>query len=175
MTEFPKGVRLAQQGDERRLFDLCCIAHGENGFGTLDLNAPRIAIDRAIRRDELVFAVIDGPDRIEATLGLRMSKPWYCSNDSANWYWDDLLFFVHPLHRRSRHAMKLIKFAEWWSDKTQMPVAIMVLPRDGDIERRDKLFRRHASRAGSTFIIGRPLFNPQSSTLIISDIDKCAA
>jgi hypothetical protein len=151
MTEFPKGVRLAGLGDERRLYDLFMIAHGENGFGTVDPATVREAIRKCCERDGFATALIDGPERTEAALGLRPTTLWYSKQDDpANWYWIDMLFYVHPLHRRSRHAAKLFQFAKWWEEQTGQPVVLELMPR-GDLGRKELLFGRFGHRIGASF------------------------
>ena len=61
--------------------------------------------------------------------------------------------FVHPLHRRSRHAAKLLQFAGWWGHQ-QHPVILGILLKEGDLWRKEKLFGRYGKRLGSTFLFG---------------------
>jgi hypothetical protein len=153
MTEFPKGVRLAQQGDERRIFDLFAMAHAENGFGDMDPAVVHAAIAKGCNREGVVIALIDGPERIEATLGLMAEKKWYCTDAPKNWYWTDMLLYVHPLHRRSRHALRLFQFARWWQSKIQMPVTLGVMARE-EGDRKKKLFERQGREIGTVYEIG---------------------
>jgi hypothetical protein len=151
---FPKDVSIAQQGDERRVFDLCAIGHAENGWGTIDADVVQATILQATTRKAGIFAIINGPERIEAVLGMHCVKPWYCAADKAeNWYWTELIYFVHPLHRRSRHASRLLQFAKWWEQEIKQPVVLTLLPRD-DLEEKDKLFSRHGQRVGSVYLFG---------------------
>ncbi|HEX3587806.1 MAG TPA: hypothetical protein VH024_17535 [Candidatus Angelobacter sp.] len=154
MTEFPKGVRLAQAGDEKRLFDLCFIAHEENGWGSMDPETVNATIRKATQREGCVIAIIDGPERVEAAIGLQPTVPWFCKSDIAtNWYWCELFWYVHPLHRRSRHAVKLFRFTQWWEEQIHAPVLISLMPRE-DLEKKEKLCARFGTHIGSTFLIG---------------------
>ncbi len=154
MTAFPKGLRLAVPGDERRLFDLCVFAHAENGWGTMSPDAVMDGIRKATNREGAVFAIIDGPERIEATLGMQLTCPWFCdANEGKNWYWSELFWYVHPLHRRTRHAVKLFHFAQWWEKEVNSPVLISLMPRD-DLERKEQFCSRFGTRIGATFLIG---------------------
>ena len=151
MTNFPKGVRMAERGDERRLYDIFMFAHGENGFGSVDETTVREAIRKCCEREGLALALIDGPERVEAVLGLRLTTLWYAKQDDpANWYWIDMLFYVHPLHRRTRHAAKLFQFAKWWEEQIKQPVILELMPR-GDLERKEKLFGHFGHRIGASF------------------------
>jgi hypothetical protein len=150
----PAGLRLTQQGDEEALFDLCETAYRENGFGHRDETAVRAVIDHAIARKTYVFGVIPGTNDIpiEATLGLQPSKLWYGTDQ--DWYWSELLFYVHPACRRSgHHATALFQFAAWWERATRTPVVISVFPTER-LESKERLFSRYAQRVGSTWLFG---------------------
>src|SRR6185437_12138630 len=129
MTAWPEGVRIAIAGDEARVFDLCVMAHAENGFGRMDELIVREFIRQATHRENCIIAIIDGPEHIEAMLGLR------------------------PLHRQSRHAAKLFRFAQWWEGEIHAPVILELLPRE-DFEQKDKLFARFGKRIGGAYAIG---------------------
>jgi|SRR6185437_6981815 len=153
MTAWPEGVRIAIAGDEARVFDLCVMAHAENGFGRMDELIVREFIRQATHRENCIIAIIDGPEHIEAMLGLRPLKLWYSLNEPDSYYWSDLFFFVHPLHRQSRHAAKLFRFAQWWEGEIHAPVILELLPRE-DFEQKDKLFARFGKRIGGAYAIG---------------------
>ncbi len=153
MTAFPKGVRLIQPGDENRVFDLCYTAHADNGWGLMDEETVKDTLRKAFYPSGVAIAIIDGPERVEAVIGLQLIKPWYGTTEDVNWYWSDLLCYVHPLHRRSRHAAKLLQFARWWAQHRH-PAVLGILPKDGDLERKEKLFGRYGKRIGSIFLFG---------------------
>lgn len=154
MTAFPSGLRLAQPGDERRLFDLFVMAHAENGLGDLHVETVQNVIASACKRDGVTVALIDGPERVEAAIGLQPRKiAWYNSDAAGNWHWTDLLFYVHPLHRRSRHAVKLFQFAKWWEQEIKMPVVLELMPRQ-QLAEKEHLFARFGRRIGSAFLMG---------------------
>lgn len=144
-------MRLAQRGDEPRLRDILVTAYRENGFGRMDDAAVRDVAAKGCRGESYVFGLIDGPDRIEAVLGLQPSRMWY--GGERDWYWTELLFYVHPQHRRSRHAQTLFAFADWWERHARVPVVIGVFPTER-LEAKEFLFARHALRVGSLWLIG---------------------
>lgn len=157
MTDFPKGMRLATAGDEKRLFDMFVVAHAENGYGDMDVKIVQDMIVKGCRNDGAVFGLIDGPERIEAVLGLWPRKAaWYNSDAAGNWYWTDLLLYVHPLHRRTRHAVKLFQFAKWAERALDAPVVLEVAPRDR-LEDKERLFSRFGKRLGGAYLIGNGL------------------
>lgn len=154
MIDFPKDVLIAQPNDERRIFDLCCVAHAENGFGQMDPETVAAAIMKATERKGYIMAFIDGPERVEAVLGLHPTLPWYCKDTPENWYWTDLLFYVHPLCRRSHHAKNLFQFARWWQQEIKAPVMLGLMPKD-DLQKKEQLYERLADRrVGSLYLIG---------------------
>ena len=158
---FPIGLRLAQPGDQKRLFDFCLTAHAENGFGGVDHAAVRRTIEAAVWRDNHVFGLIDGPDRIEAALGLQAQKLWY--GGEGDWFWAELLLYVHPKHRRTRHAEKLFQFADWWSRHAAAPVLISLMPAER-LGAKERLFARcGGKRIGATFIFGDPTFRYEAA------------
>ena len=153
MVDFPSGLRMAAPGDEARLFALFVMAHAENGYGDIDVLHVQDVIARGCRSDGVVIALVDGPERIEAAIGLHPDKQWYSSTDAKNWFHTDLLIYVHPLHRKSRHAMKLLKFAQWWEHETNMPVVLSLMPKD-DFEDKERLFERFSRKIGALYMIG---------------------
>ena len=145
----PDGVRIARQGDEARLWDICMAAFENNGLGRLDPDAVHATIAKGCeQRDGVVFAVIEEDGRAEAVLGLVWTKLWY----SADWYWSDLLLFVRPEHRGTKHAVTLVRFARWWATVTDMHVELGIASLD-DLERKEKFLGRHATRMGSFYVI----------------------
>ena len=150
---FPAGLRMAHRGDEDRLYALFCTAHAENGYGDMDPVPVKAAIERGCSGDGIVIALVDGPERVEAAIGLHPEKRWYCSNDPKNYYNTDLLIYVHPLHRRSRHAVKLFQFARWWENESGMPTILGLMPKD-DFEGKERLFERYGRRVGALYMIG---------------------
>lgn len=150
--EFPVGVRLARPTDRFQLYDLARMAHRESGYGELDETTIQDIINRGCLGKGCVFAVIEGPGRIEATIGLRLEKRWYVTDAAENWHHQDILFFVHPDHRNSRHAAALFNFASWWEQETKMPVVLGVTF-SSDAAARERLYSRIGRKIGALFLI----------------------
>ena len=148
-TDFPAGIRLAQPGDRSQLLAILTMAHADNGFGGMDMNAIEAALDSS----QFVFAIIPGPRGIEAVLGLVAAKPWW--GDASTWHWKEALCFVAPDCRRSRHFSKLMAFAHYWSNVAKAPVIIDVMPRER-LDAKMKAFGRHGKLVGGTFLFGDP-------------------
>jgi GNAT superfamily N-acetyltransferase len=144
---------MARHGDEERLFALFLIAHSENGFGDVDLDRVRAKIAKGCVGDGAVIALADGPERIEAVIGLEPVRFWYSSDAATNFYSTDLLLYVHPLHRRTRHAAHLFQFAQWWEQQTGLPVVLGLMPKQ-DFDGKDRLFSRFGRRVSASYMIG---------------------
>lgn len=153
-VRFPDGLRLARPGDQASLLELFQTAHTENGFGGIDVDAVKTVIEKAVWQDEetkYVMAVIPGPHRIEACIGLQPAKLWYGTAD--DYFWSDLLVYVHPDHRRTKHAACLLRFADWWAENHGSQVILWVQPRSG-LSRKTKFFSRFARLCGAAFVFG---------------------
>jgi GNAT superfamily N-acetyltransferase len=153
MIAFPSGMRMATIGDEERIFALFAVAHADNGYGDMDPVEVRARIARGCRGESIVIAIIDGPERIEAVIALYPERRWYSTDALANWYNTDLLIYVHPGHRRSRHAAKLFQFAKWWANESGMPTVLGVVPKD-DLAGKERLFARHGKKIGGWYSVG---------------------
>jgi GNAT superfamily N-acetyltransferase len=153
MTAFPKCIRMAQQGDEDRLFAIFAVAHAENGYGDMDPERVRDAIAKGCVGDGNVIALVDGPERIEAVIALTPERRWYSTDKPSNYYSTEMLIYVHPLHRRTRHAARLFRFAQWWEQETKLPVVLNLMPKE-DFPGKERLFARFGRRVGASFMIG---------------------
>lgn len=151
----PVGIRLVRPGDERPVFDLCMEAFQENGWGGIDPQEVRAVIAKAIRGELFIIGVIPGPDGLEAVIGFQPARNWY--GDAASWYYTELLVFVSKKHRRSRHAMTLLKFAQWFERVAAAPVLICLMAREGQ-QRKRKLLGRYGREVTNVFMIGDGTF-----------------
>lgn len=157
--ELPSGLRFARPGDEERLFEFCEAAHADNGQGGMDAQKVRAVIAAACRGETYVVALVDGPERIEAAVGLQPMAPWY--GDDTAWFWTDLFVFVHPLHRQSGHWRKLFRFVRWWAAKVGYPVILYIWPQNGDLMRKTALFARFGRIVGAGIEIRPSEYTPR--------------
>lgn len=151
----PPGIRLVRPGDERAVFDLMMLAFQENGWGGIDPTEVRAVIAKAIAGQLFVIGVILGPDGLEAVIGFQPARNWY--GDAASWYFTELLVFVHPEHRHSRHATTLLRFAQWFEQVANAPVLICLMAREGQ-ERKRKLLARYGRECTNVFMLGDGTF-----------------
>lgn len=150
-------MRLARLGDEAALFRIFLDAFKDNGWGGIDLDVVAEVARKACQGDTYVAAIVPGQDRIEAVIGFQPTKMWY--GDGASWYWSDLLFYVHPLHRRSRHYARLFQFARWWGHSTRMPV-VLGIQSTARTRSKSRMFARNAKELGGSFLIDAGDFRP---------------
>lgn len=154
MTPKPISVSLAQPGDEELLFALICASDDEWSFGKPDPDKIRGVIRSAIDGDERVrpyFGVIAGPSVIEGAIGLFPTESWNSSDTYIRAFWQ----FVHPLYRKSRHAVDLRDFAKWFGDVAGMQV-LFELPRIDQTEAKARMYERGAEWVGGMFMYRQP-------------------
>lgn len=151
-VEFPSDMKIATPDHIQAVFSLAKMAHAESGYGEMDYSAIMHAVVCGCTGHQAVFGLIEGPDRLEAAIGLRLEKRWYAKNVPENWHNQDILFFVHPDHRKSRHAATLFRFAQWWERQSKTPVVLgLTLASDG--ARKELMYSRIGRKIGSLFLI----------------------
>ena len=147
---FP-GVRIARETDEVALFSLLTLMHAENGLFPM---APEKVLERmrlGTRGQGGVIGVIDGPEGIEASIGLFISQFYYTNSHHLEDAWS----FVHPDHRHSTHAKRLLQFAKWTQKKMGIPLLTGVLTRIR-LAPKMRLYQRELTQAGAIFLEGFP-------------------
>lgn len=147
------GVRFAVPADEDGLFEILTLAHADNGLFTMDEGKVRDMIRRATERTGGMIGVIAGPERIEGVIMMIMSNYWY-TNDT---HLEELANFVHPLHRRSTHAKRLLEFAKWCqrglSKDINIPLLVGILTLH-KLEPKMRLYQRMLPQVGAVFQCG---------------------
>lgn len=153
MTPKPLSVRLARRGDEELLFALVCASDEEWSLGSRDAGKIKGVIAHATDREasapKPVFGVVEGPLILEGAIGLFPTEPW----NSSDLYLRAFFHFVHPLHRKSRHAIDLRDFAKWFGDTAGMPVLFELLHPERT-EAKAKMYERGAEKIGGLFMHG---------------------
>jgi GNAT superfamily N-acetyltransferase len=149
------GIRLATASDEDDIFALLLLLHGENGIFTVNPNKVRLGIRYATQRQGAIIFVNEGP-KVFATLGLMIVQDWYSDDEYLCERWN----FVHPDHRRTDYARRLIEQAKWSSEYfrahgKRMPLLIGI---NSCIrtEAKVRLYARHMPCIGATFMYGEP-------------------
>src|ERR1700727_1535932 len=102
----PSVVRMARIGDEPAIFDFFVLAWNDNGFFPISSKKTIDVIMKACRHEGVSIGLIcDEKGKIEAATGVCLESYWY----TDVYFLNELLNFVHPDHRRSRHAQALLK------------------------------------------------------------------
>jgi hypothetical protein len=143
------GVRFGALADEHALLDLLTLAHAENGLFTQDNDRVRAMIHRATSRDHACVGVIEGAAGLEGAIMMVMSQFWY----SQDWHLEEVVNFVHPDHRRTTHAKRLLEFARWIQQRLGIPLlaGILTLHR---LEPKIRLYQRTLPQVGAVFHSG---------------------
>lgn len=115
-------VRLATVQDEPELLHLIQIMHAESGWRPLDIERAREMLAMAFERRGGIVAVIGGPGRIRALLGLQIACHWYTRENHL----EELFCWVHPEHRQSDYAKILINYAKKCSDEISQSAGFKV-------------------------------------------------
>ena len=114
-TRRPDSVRIGIASDEQALLDLALMDLRENAAHIAPIDEEKVLrhIQSGTRRRGGVVGVIDGPDGKPVALTILVPQQWHWSN---GWFYQELMNFVHPDHRQSRHINDLLDFTKWWSD-----------------------------------------------------------
>lgn len=139
-------VRLACPDDHDALMDLLRMKHDEDGLGRFDDRKASEAVERGVTRFRSMIGVIRGKTRVEASIGLYVETPWDSSDDHLADRW----LFVHPQHRRSEHAKKMLHFAKWASEQLALPLLMTAFYND-QTAAKASLFDRSLPMAGSVY------------------------
>jgi GNAT superfamily N-acetyltransferase len=152
-ASFP-GVRLARAEDEEPVYRLLLELYAENALLPMNEAKVRAVIRTGTRGQGGIVGVIDGPQGIEASIGMAFSQFWYTEATHLNELW----CFVHPDHRQTTHAKRLIEFAKWCADRlsvsgTRVPLLLGIVTRHRLLPKL-RLFQRQAPQVGALFMHG---------------------
>jgi hypothetical protein len=114
-SAMPKNVRMASPADEQAIYELLMLDIAENATRIAQPNPDRIFfhIRLATRLQGGVCGVIDGPDKKPVALTLMVPMQWWWASE---WFFHEVVSFVHPEHRKSRFAHDLIAFQRYIGD-----------------------------------------------------------
>lgn len=150
-------VRMANRADEEAIMALCRMLHEENGQFSMSDAKVRDALQQAFDRLGGVIGVIDGHDGLEGVILLHIGQLWY----SDDWMLEEMFNFVHPEHRRSSHAKRLIQFAKDSADHLSKvsghPVPLMIgVMSNQRTEAKVRLYERMLPKSGAYFVYNGP-------------------
>lgn len=147
MTDNFTGVRIAKPGDEEAIFNLMVMANQENGQYHMNPTKVLDFIKKATQGNGAIIGVIDGQNGIEASVGLVLQQWWYTDEWSLGERWN----FVHPNHRKTIHAKKLIEFSKWCAKSMNFSLEMGVISNDRT-EAKVRLYRRQMPCVGAFFM-----------------------
>lgn len=163
-TEKPATVRIATIDDEQDAFDLLVLWHEEHAGTFAPLAPDKIAADiqkgtRLVDGKPLgIVALVDDDEGTPVGIIVLVLAQWSFSNQ---WFINEMYTFVHPDHRKSRHAEHLVQFAKWATDEWsrqfgyQMHLVISVLTQD-HIAPKVRFFGRFLTFMGAGFMYPCP-------------------
>jgi hypothetical protein len=162
-TAKPATVRTANVADEQGILALLRIdiLENENSSRLAAIDESRLLafVQHATRDLQAVIGVIDGDGTGDAAGGivglvyLTQAQFFW----SERWLVQERVMTVHPAHRRSRHAIDLLKFACWFVDDMTARIGARVLltstvSTPEEALAKEVLFARHLNRIGSHYL-----------------------
>ena len=153
MTEISE-VRLADLKDKEQLMELCRLYWSENAMFPPNEAAIEDLVLACVTHEPTpgclnpgMIGVIERDDRIVAMIALRVTQVWYSRQPVI----EDILFFVHPDHRRSDYAKLLITYAKYMADELGLPMMMGVIS-NIRTEAKVRLYRRQLPFCGAFFV-----------------------
>lgn len=155
MVDYTTDVRLAVQSDEEDIMALCRLLHEENGLWIMNETKVRQMLRKAWRKEFAVIGIVGKPGALEGVIFLTLDQPWY----SDEWMLEEMFNFVHPAHRKSGHAKRLVEFAKQTSEGLGVPLMIGIISNERT-DAKVRLYQRQlGAPAGAFFVFGRKTGN----------------
>lgn len=159
-TDKPEGVRIAGPQDEAAILDLLLMDLRENAEHIAPLDEEKILenIRAGTRQRGGIVAVIDGPGKVPVAVTIMHPCQWWWSQ---GWYFFEIVMFVHPEHRKSRHVDDLLQFERWAADNMTKSMGYRCYLLCGvlgawRIRAKIALYRRKFKQAGAAFCYPAP-------------------
>jgi hypothetical protein len=150
MPKYEGPVRIADATCEDEAMRLCRELHKENGLFSLNEDKVRATLRKAFDRHGGILGIIGTPSHIEAMICMVISSFWYSDDPHL----EELFIFVCQEHRKSKHAVELIRFAKWAADEGGIPLVIGVIS-DERTAGKVRLYQRELDRPiGNFFVYG---------------------
>jgi hypothetical protein len=158
-TAKPDGVRIATPEDEEAVLELLRVDHRENAIRVAPFDDERCLeyIRVGTRRRGGITAVIDGKGGPIACTVL-VPVQWAFSK---SYYMQEVFNFVHPDHRTSDNADRLIDFAKWAVDEWSRHFGYQVYLLESVLSTKrtkpkQRLYRRRVNEMGALFLYPHP-------------------
>lgn len=145
-------VRLAVPADEDKIIAMISLLHDENGLFPLSQAKVRTYMQRYFRREGALIGVIGPVGDPVGSIYLEIGQPYY----SEAWYLNEAWNFVHPDHRRSDYAKKLLSWAKSMSEQMKLPLMVGIVS-NHRTEAKIRLYEKQLEKAGAFFVWNRGL------------------
>ena len=151
-------VRPARPEDYEEIWNLFRLMHKEGGLfsiseGKVDYLLQRVLMPETIPQGDQgvrgYMGVIGEHGALEGLILLIIGSYWY----SDELHLEELVTFVHPNHRRSKHAQALLNYSKEMADAINLKLMIGIIS-NHRTEAKIRLYRKHFPEAGSFFVYG---------------------
>ena len=153
-------VETAVAADEEQVMELCRLLHAENAMFGMSEAKVRFWMRKALAKDHGIVGVIRVDDRIVGAVCLLLDCFWYTDDIHL----EEFFNFVHPDHRASNYAGRLIDFAKEVSDRLKYPLFIGIISTIRT-ESKIRLYTRKLIPAGAFFIFNKDLVDNNLETV----------
>jgi hypothetical protein len=159
-TEKPDTVRIAGPQDEEAILDLIIDDLKANAEHIAPIDDSKVMehIRSGTRRRGGIVAVIDGPGKVPVAVTILVPCQWHWSQ---GWFYQELVNYVHPDHRKSRHIDDLLNFSRWAVDEQSRSFGARVYLLCGvlgawRVRAKIALYRRRFQQIGAAFLYPAP-------------------
>lgn len=146
VTQAPSRVRAATVADIPQIFELGKLLFKENAILDWSESRIRAAVDRAIRGEGAVIAVIGDVGRLEGMIYLFVAKFWYTNSPHL----EEVYNYVHPDYRKSNNAKDLLDFAKRAAESMNVPLMIGIVS-NHRTEQKIRLYQRRLGKPSGAY------------------------
>ncbi len=152
----PSTIRKATPMDAPEIWRLFLQLHRENGLFTIAPFKVTEFMDRALHSERIPsydtgpraqIGVIGQPGRLEAVVFVLIAQFWY----SSEYHLEELLVYVDPECRKSRHAVTCINWMKNLSDQLGIPLLTGIISKERTAAK-IRLYDRMLPRIGAFYL-----------------------
>ena len=156
MTSTPSIIRKATPFDAPEIWRLFLQLHRENGLFTIAPFKVTEFMDRALHSDRIPphdtgpraqIGVIGPQGRLEAVVFVLIAQYWYTSE----YHLEELLVYVDPECRKSRHAIACVSWMKALSDHLEIPLLTGIISKERTAAK-IRLYDRMLPRIGAFYL-----------------------
>jgi len=158
MSSTPSIIRKATPFDAPEIWRLFLQLHRENGLFTIAPFKVTEFMDRALHSERIPsydtgpraqIGVIGPQGRLEAVVFVLIAQFWY----SSEYHLEELLVYVDPECRKSRHAIACISWMKSLSDELEIPLLTGIISKERTAAK-IRLYDRMLPRIGAFYFYG---------------------